>query len=180
MPLQRNTAVPSGPYCPLPAGDVPDGAGTAMLHATRGCTVHPGRQSNHGDWTLPPDLSGEGPTSLWLAVATWALRAGRPVTREDVAQAFRISARRAADIITYLATTRADVVTCRREVVRVGSGHRVGFLQVTHIADAMPSAPVPPVRRTRATSRKSGTREAIDLAAARALFLGQRMVRRTG
>ncbi|MFZ4170077.1 CaiF/GrlA family transcriptional regulator [Enterobacter ludwigii] len=143
-------------------------------------TVVAGRQSNHGHWTLPASLAGSGVNSLWLAVATWALRAGRPVTREDVAQAFRISARRAADVITYLLDTRSDVVTCEREVIRVGSGHRVGLLRVTAVADAtaVPSPGRAP-EKNRVTP-ETRAQEASELAAARALFLGQRTVQRAG
>ncbi|MEG5532077.1 CaiF/GrlA family transcriptional regulator [Enterobacter ludwigii] len=151
-----------------PPGDVPS------------ATVVAGRQSNHGHWTLPASLAGSGVSSLWLAVATWALRAGRPVTREDVAQAFRISARRAADVITYLLDTRSDVVTCEREVIRVGSGHRVGLLRVTAVADA---TAVPPPGRAPEKPRvtpETRAQEASELAAARALFLGQRTVQRAG
>lgn len=137
-----------------------------------------GRQSNHGSWTLPPELVGEGVTCLWLAVATWALWAGRPVTRHDVAKTFRISPRRAADVITYLVDTRSDVVTCEREVVRVGSGHRVGTLRVTAVVSRTVQASVTgtPVRR-KPTSRQNKKREESVLAAARALFLGQRVAK---
>ncbi|MFZ5274870.1 CaiF/GrlA family transcriptional regulator [Enterobacter asburiae] len=141
-------------------------------------TVVPGRQTNHGSWTLPANLAGAAFPSLWLAVASWALCAGRPVTREDVAQAFCISARRAADVITYLVDSRADVVTCEREVVRVGSGHRVGLLRVTAVACPLP-APVKASKKTR-TPPETRARDAAGLAAARALFLGQRAAHRTG
>ncbi|MEI9746123.1 CaiF/GrlA family transcriptional regulator [Enterobacter ludwigii] len=154
----------------------PDGGAFALPDSNLTPGIVSGRQSNHGSWTLPASLAGSGIDSLWLAVATWALRAGRPVTREDVAQAFRISARRAADVITYLLDTRSDVVTCEREVVRVGSGHRVGLVRVTAVTPVTPS-PARATDKPRSTV-ESRAREAAELADARALFLGQRVARR--
>ncbi|WP_161796300.1 CaiF/GrlA family transcriptional regulator [Serratia marcescens] len=137
-----------------------------------------GRQSNHGDWSLPAELAGSGIGSLWLAVAIWALRQARPVTRDDIAQAFRISLRRAADVVSYLLTTRSDRVACERKIHRVASGHRVATLRVLAVvAGPAEDGPVAPPARSRkpcAQERDARERAAADLARAKALFLGRR------
>ncbi|MBH2928792.1 CaiF/GrlA family transcriptional regulator [Serratia ureilytica] len=137
-----------------------------------------GRQSNHGDWTLPPEMAGTGIRSLWLAVAFWSLRQARPVTRDDIAQAFRISVRRAADVVSYLLTTRADRVACERKIHRVASGHRVATLRVlagvAGPAEDGPGAPPPRPRKPCAQERDAREQAAADLARAKALFLGRR------
>ncbi|KAB1579645.1 CaiF/GrlA family transcriptional regulator [Serratia marcescens] len=141
-------------------------------------TVITGRQSNHGDWSLPAELAGSGIGSLWLAVAFWSLRQARPVTRDDIAQAFRISLRRAADVVSYLLTTRSDRVVCERKIHRVASGHRVATLRVLAVvagpAEDGPTAPPARSRKPCAQERDAREQAAADLARAKALFLGRR------
>ncbi|MBH2928744.1 CaiF/GrlA family transcriptional regulator [Serratia ureilytica] len=137
-----------------------------------------GRQSNHGDWSLPAELAGSGIRSLWLAVAFWSLRQARPVTRDDIAQAFRISVRRAADVVSYLLTTRSDRVVSERKIHRVASGHRVATLRgVALVAGPVEDGPVvPPVRSRKPCAQEHDAKQqaATALARAKAQFLGRR------
>lgn len=136
-----------------------------------------GRQSNHGDWSLPAEMASSGIRSLWLAVAFWSLRQARPVTRDDIAQAFRISVRRAADVVSYLLTTRADRVACERKIHRVASGHRVATLRVLAVvAGPAEDGPAPPSRARKPCPREHGAKQqaAAALARAKAQFLGRR------
>lgn len=152
--------------------NLPLAAPAPAAKATR--RVVKGRQSNHGSWVLPPEVAQEAPASLWVAVALWAQRLGRPVTRACVADAFRISVRRAADVLTYIFVDHADVVRCERRIVRVASGHRVLELRVLDVeasALTMPR-PVPPAPVKK--PRPSPSRPDTSLAMARDLFLGRR------
>lgn len=136
-----------------------------------------GRQSNHGDWSLPAELAGSGIRSLWLAVAFWSLRQARPVTRDDIAQAFRISVRRAADVVSYLLTTRSDRVACERKIHRVASGHRVATLRVLAVvAGPAEDGPTPPPRARKRCPQEHDAKQqaAAALARAKAQFLGRR------
>lgn len=86
----------------------------------------------------PPPAAGGAP--LWLRVAQWCLREEVPVTREAIARAFALSARQAADIMSYITTRRSDLVESRRAVKVLGGGMRVATLQVL----AVHSATLPP------------------------------------
>lgn len=96
------------------------------------------RQSNHDVWTLPDCLVALCDTQtlpLWEAVARWTLREGRGVSRDEVAQAFRITPRRASDTMRYILLSQADVVTCSSLVVRREGGGRQMLFCVTHMTD---------------------------------------------
>lgn len=141
-----------------------------------------GRQSNHGAFHLPPcleHLKMASPPRLYMAVAWWGLFRGKAFTREDIAQVFRVTPRRAGDVMTYLATAvSADVVKLEKRVVREGSGHSVLYMTVHHVAEDPP--PRPPRKKPvpKKPSRKRSARDA--LAEARNLFLFQRAGRPAG
>ncbi|WP_080357828.1 CaiF/GrlA family transcriptional regulator [Yersinia enterocolitica] len=97
-----------------------------------GCTIV-GRQRNHDSWRLPEGLGLSGYVPLWLAVANWAFRLGKPVTRDDIASIFHISARRAADVMTYITCRHQDVVRMKKEIIRVGSGRRMATFLVMSV-----------------------------------------------
>lgn len=93
-----------------------------------------GRQRNHGDFYLPGIISHLEEPSFYIAVAWWGKLTGRPFSREDVAQAFRVTARRAADVMTYLATgVSRSVVDLEKKVVRMGSGRAVLLMTILSV-----------------------------------------------
>lgn len=92
-------------------------------------------------------------------MAIWSLRQARPVTRDDIAQAFRISPRRAADVVSYLLTTRSDRVVCERKIHRVASGHRVATLRVFAVV-AGPAEDGPPASSARSHKHSTQGRDA--------------------
>lgn len=93
-----------------------------------------GRQRNHGDFYLPAIISHLEEPSFYIAVAWWGKLTGRPFSREDVAQAFRVTARRAADVMTYLATgVSRSVVGLEKKVVRMGSGRAVLLMTILSV-----------------------------------------------
>ncbi|HFI5337032.1 TPA: CaiF/GrlA family transcriptional regulator [Serratia liquefaciens] len=109
------------------------------------------RQSNHDTWALPDCLTAlcdARPLLLWEAVAHWALREGRGVSRDDVAQAFHIAPRRAADVMRYILLSQTATVTCASLVVRREDGVRQMLFHVTQVAGRAPArAPSPPRKR---------------------------------
>ncbi|WP_449543070.1 CaiF/GrlA family transcriptional regulator [Enterobacter ludwigii] len=98
-----------------------------------------GRQRNHGDFYLPDVICHLDAPSFYMAVAWWGLLSGRSFSRDDVARAFRVSARRAADVMTYLATgVPRAVVGLEKEVLRVGSGRSVLLMTILHVNEQAP------------------------------------------
>jgi hypothetical protein len=77
-----------------------------------------GTQCNHGPWTLPASLSHLNSPPLWLAVAWWGALSGKPMTRSDVSETFRITQRRAGDVLNYLFRHCKDTVVCSWKPVK--------------------------------------------------------------
>lgn len=136
------------------------------------------RQKNHGSWYLPAGLPLSGEPPLWLAVAYWGLQQGGFVTRNEVATVFRISARQATDVLTYVLEHRSDLVKIKREIVWIGRGHRVARYLITEII----ASPDCSVRHSQhifqgsgpITAAKRRQQERNSLAEARRAFLFQR------
>ncbi|MGV3346923.1 CaiF/GrlA family transcriptional regulator [Enterobacteriaceae bacterium LUAb1] len=141
-----------------------------------------GKQGNHGGYHLPECLAHMGSPTLWLAVACWGQMCARPVSREDIAQAFRISPRRAADVMTYILSDHSDVVKVEKTVDRVGSGHRQARFRILDVTTKTLSAVVKVKKNPAVLVGNSQEREAVRrqeaaaLAQARALFLMRRTV----
>jgi len=91
--------------------------------------VVPG-QSNYGEYTLPTSLAGLGDPPLYLAVAMWGWQLGRPFCRDELAQAFRITVKRAGDVMSYIRRAAPDKIqTCQR-YERVVKGVRCRYMQI--------------------------------------------------
>ncbi|WP_440799923.1 CaiF/GrlA family transcriptional regulator [Serratia marcescens] len=71
------------------------------------------RQRNHEDYRLPANLSHLPPMPLYLAVAHYALLAQAPVSRQAISGAFRISTRRALEVMRYLLNAHAGMMCAR-------------------------------------------------------------------
>lgn len=116
-----------------------------------------GKQSNHGDFCLPDCLAHLISPPLYMAVAHWGIYTGLPLSRASVSETFRISERRAADVLNYIVRDRHDIIDCKRHTAREGAGRRVLKLTVIAIRDVAARAPSPPARtgtaRSRAASR---------------------------
>ena len=144
------------------------------------------RQPNHGCWHLPECLSHLVSPSLWLAVACWGLQRGVPVTRDDIARAFRISPRRAADVMTYITDDRSDVVKVEKKIERVGSGHRQLRFHVLKVMMSAVTARDEKKRKASVERRRDAgpaagrEKEAEFMAQARDLFFGRRQVKGKG
>ncbi|MGK8665321.1 CaiF/GrlA family transcriptional regulator [Serratia marcescens] len=71
------------------------------------------RQRNHEDYRLPASLSHLPPVLLYLAVAHYALLAQAPVSRQAISGEFRISTRRALEVMRYLLNAHVGVMCAR-------------------------------------------------------------------
>lgn len=133
-----------------------------------------GRQSNHGDFYLPKCLAHLTAPSFYMAVAWWGYLKKKPFSRDDISQAFRVSPRRAADVMTYLATAVSrDVVKLTKEVIVVGSGHNMLLMTIIDVAESIPPRPAVPASTRQPHPRKK-TERTSDFLSARDLFLGRR------
>ncbi|HBE9179015.1 hypothetical protein BFS14_14880 [Serratia fonticola] len=94
-----------------------------------GAVVAPG-QSNYGEYTLPAMLQDLGDPPLYLAVATWGWRLGRPFCRDELAQTFRITLQRAGDVMSYIRRADQAKIRSRQSYERVVNGVRRRFLQI--------------------------------------------------
>ena len=130
-----------------------------------------GKQSNHGGFHLPCCLSHLKNPTFYMALAWWGLLKGSAFTRTDVAEAFRVTPRRAADMMSYLVNSCQDVVHLEVRTERVASGLRMRFVTVLAVAQAMP--PRPPRPSTPPPKKVSRRRDnSPEMTEARNLFLG--------
>ncbi|EYU15379.1 MULTISPECIES: CaiF/GrlA family transcriptional regulator [Photorhabdus] len=97
-----------------------------------------GKQSNHGTFRLPVCLSHLNDTPLYMAVAYWGLLKGRGFTKSEISQVFRVSERRARDVMNYIYNERSDVISCEKVFFREKHGSRRLMLIVTAVAKPMP------------------------------------------
>lgn len=128
------------------------GLSACVNNETRARNTIAGKQRNHGGFQLPASLVHLTDPPLYLAVAYWGLLTGGGFTREDVSQAFRISQRRAADVMSYISRERSDVITCERQLTREGRGRRSLALIITAVREPMPVMTPPPPRARKTPS----------------------------
>ncbi|WP_181012951.1 CaiF/GrlA family transcriptional regulator [Citrobacter amalonaticus] len=140
-----------------------------------------GRQTNHAVYYLPACLSHLQNPPLWLAVARWGLLIGEMISRNDIAQAFHISLRRAADIMTYITCERQDVVKATKCVSRTGHGRRTARIMILAISEASLTSPSQsaPAEKSReqgcaAAKKTAGAQAETELRQIRQFFLRQR------
>ncbi|MBU9839044.1 CaiF/GrlA family transcriptional regulator [Rahnella aceris] len=119
-----------------------------------------GKQSNHGEYHLPQELLGINAPTLYLAVAHWGLRKGAGFTRDEISKVFRITLRRAADVMTYITTAKSDVVNCETRLVSSVGGRRSLVMTVTAIHEAPERGAGKQAVAPRADSKKKAESEA--------------------
>lgn len=91
--------------------------------------VAPG-QSNYGEYTLPPTLAGLGDPPLYLAVAMWGWQLGRPFCREELAEAFKITVKRAGDVMSYIRRADPKKIRSHQRYERIAKGVRCRHMQI--------------------------------------------------
>lgn len=107
-----------------------------------------GRQGNHQPWVLPACLVHLKEPCLYIAVAWWGLLKQRPFTRADISAAFRITPRRAADVIEHIYKERSDIIKSEYLVGKgAGAGTSEASLRILSVSNEQVISPPPPARR---------------------------------
>lgn len=88
------------------------------------------RQSNYYRYRVPDNVNATDKMPLYQVVALWGWQRQLPFSRDDVALAFGIDQRRAADVMSYIRRVRADVLKSRQYYERQESGGRLLFMQI--------------------------------------------------
>ncbi|EOV5094258.1 CaiF/GrlA family transcriptional regulator [Serratia marcescens] len=94
------------------------------------------RQRNHESYCLPTILSHLPPMPLYMAVAHYALLKRVPVSRQTISVEFRISTRRALEVMRYLFNAK-DGVMCTRLPPLPGASEQGHRIQVHAISSRM-------------------------------------------
>lgn len=135
-----------------------------------GVAVTP-RQSNYESYTLPTSLVELGSPPLYLAVAHWGWRLGRPFCREEVAVAFGISLHRAGDVMSYIRRTYAEQIPTRQHYERPTKGVRLRYLHILSVPTA--TSLVLNVPQARQPESRPAPQSKVDVRALRRWFLSR-------
>ncbi|ELV2845691.1 CaiF/GrlA family transcriptional regulator [Enterobacter cloacae] len=113
----------------------------------------------------------------YLRVAQWVMSLGRPVSRDEIAGYFGITARRAGDIMLYIDNAGARLIESERFLITGAHGREVALMRVTMVWPELYT----PSRAGRPRGRFRVTRppEPSAFPELRDLFLGRRVVRGT-
>lgn len=107
-----------------------------------------GRQGNHQPWVLPASLVHLAEPCLYMAVAWWGLLKTQPFTRADVSAAFRITPRRAADVMEHIYKERRDIIESEYLVGKgAGSGTSEARLRILSVREEQATSSPAPARR---------------------------------
>lgn len=119
--------------------------------------------------TSGPARDGELRYPMYIRIAMWALAQARPVTRGDIARQFRISPRRAADMMMYIEGQGSHLIDCERVVSQVTGRRKVAVLHVTavHQERYAPCRPGRPAGSRRAGASEGAPQHMRDLALGR-------------
>lgn len=93
-------------------------------------TVVAPAQTNYGEYTLPPTLTGLDDLPLYMVVAIWGWQRGRPFCREDLAKAFRITLKQAGDVMSYIRRADQKKIQSRQGYERLMKGVRCRYMQI--------------------------------------------------
>ncbi len=135
-----------------------------------GAVVAP-RQSNYEAFTLPDGLTNLGVLPLYLAVAHWGWRLGRPFCREELAIAFGISLHRAGDVMSYIRRTYAEQIPTRQHYERPAKGVRLRYLHILSVPTA--ASLVLNVPQARQPESRPTPQSKVDVRALRRWFLSR-------
>lgn len=136
-------------------------------------TVLP-EQSNYGAYRVPASVTDLTALPLFVMVAYWGWRLGRPFCRDEVAAAFGIAVRQAGDVMSYIQRTRTADIATRHYIEYPQKGCRRRYLQILSEptlrapAASMKTAPAP---TSAVTSSRAQGKETLQ--ALRQWFLGR-------
>ncbi|EBH8655705.1 CaiF/GrlA family transcriptional regulator [Salmonella enterica] len=109
--------------------------------------IHYPSQKNHDACFIPQCVRQYRGEPLYILVAYWCMKQKTWVQRNQISEAFHITARRASYLVSYL-RTKATRVVCEWRATEFINNVRRFEIRVTHVTDCSP-----PCRRHR--SRKT-------------------------
>jgi hypothetical protein len=80
-------------------------------------SYQPKRQSNHDSYYIPEEVMNLKGEPLYVLIARWGLLRKAPFFRDDVAKAFGLTERRAADLMRYLHNKKPAVESTLEKVL---------------------------------------------------------------
>lgn len=95
----------------MTSGKSPD-----KMKGTDSDVLHP-QQSNHDACFIPPAVRHHTGEPMYILVAYWCMQQQGWVDRNQISEAFHITARRASYVVTYLRTKTARVVCETRRIM---------------------------------------------------------------
>lgn len=111
-------------------------------------------QRNHDTCTVPPEVRYHTGEPLYILVAYWCIQQQTWVSRNQISEAFRITARRASYIVTYMRVKTARVVCETRRIMLANHVYRYEIL----VTDVKPLTQRPRTSHTKQDTPRSARR----------------------
>lgn len=129
--------------------------------------THVPSQTNHDACFIPESVRRYSGEPLYILVALWCRQQQGWISRNQISQAFRVTARRASYLLSYLRTRTPRVVSESREVVLKNRAVRYEI----YVTEVLDDAGKPrSARRRPAAPRKPPRPDCRDTARANALW----------
>ncbi|HAV0157992.1 TPA: CaiF/GrlA family transcriptional regulator [Salmonella enterica] len=114
----------------------PDNTHAKKLHLTPGNDIHYPGQKNHDACFIPESVRQYAGEPLYILVAHWCLLQQDWVQRNQISEAFHITARRASYLIAYLRNKTSRVAClCRHQTLTTNKARRYEIF-VIRVLDA--------------------------------------------
>ncbi|MTH46058.1 CaiF/GrlA family transcriptional regulator [Intestinirhabdus alba] len=102
--------------------------------------IRSGKQNNHEDFSVPPEISHLGDLPLYRAVAWWGLLRGSAFSRGDVSEAFHIDLRRASGILHYIChRNEGNDITFEVRRIPIRGGRSQLMMRILAVSDKSPA-----------------------------------------
>ncbi|ECK2142753.1 CaiF/GrlA family transcriptional regulator [Salmonella enterica subsp. enterica serovar Enteritidis] len=131
----------------------PDNTHAKKPYITAGNDIHYPGQKNHDACFIPEGVRQYAGEPLYILVAHWCLQQQNWVQRNQISEAFHITARRASYLISYLRSKTSRVVSVSRHQTLANKARRYEIFVIrvldTPATTRRGSAASPPVSRRR-------------------------------
>ncbi|EBS2696460.1 CaiF/GrlA family transcriptional regulator [Salmonella enterica subsp. enterica serovar Newport] len=131
----------------------PDNTHAKKLHITAGNDIHYPGQSNHDACFIPECVRQYAGEPLYIIVAHWCVQQQDWVRRNQISEAFHITARRASYLISYLRNKASRVACICRHQTLPNKARRYEVYVIRVLESPSPTRrekpPSPPVSRRR-------------------------------
>lgn len=85
-------------------------------------------------WHLPECLRDLAPQTLWYAVAQYGKMLGHPICRKEISEAFKITPRRAGDVLAYILRYCKKTITCKAYIKHHDRAQKELYVHIYKIA----------------------------------------------